>query len=153
MICNLMAAMVHITDHSRLTTYVDDRKAETLFPSAPINYCYECDEKKQPQFWDFDDMIPHLAHRIKVTVGGIAFGLPTIVLTRHSKFFRTALEASIGYAEAQIKTVDLPEEDARDFMILLRYLIEPSTALYELKDPHWPLPCNRKTWEFCSICS
>ena len=71
--------------------------------------------------------------------------MPSMFLTRHSQFFRSALDRSGGqaYAEALSQSVFPPPEDVLDVLVLARYLIEKPKSLYDGANAHWPIACPR----------
>ena len=72
----------------------------------------------------------------------IRIELPKAFLSRHSVFFKTAFDVSGRFSEAISQEMSLPEEDPRDLLILIRFLIEAPSNLNDLVDSHWPFRCT-----------
>ena len=56
------------------------------------------------------------------------------------------------FAEAATKQMFLPEEDPRDFMVLLRLLIHQPQSFAQLNQPHWPYLCSQDADDYCCNC-
>ena len=67
--------------------------------------------------------------------------LPKAFLIQYSPFFKAAFDPTGRFSEASSKEMCLPDEDPRDILTLIRFLIETPKDLKHLITPHWPFIC------------